>query len=189
MFRRALFVIGCVVSGFAFAQDPAAPPADSSAPPADAAPAPEAAAPAAEAAAPAPEAAAPAPDTTAPAPAATEEAAAASEKLPSTSYLYFGGSYLFQNMKLFTKHERQLKSKHGAGVQAAYGQHWANGLGFEVTAFGDVIETGKNQGTDFYRPGLGVELDMKQLKMVTEVTQARTNPNIYYRPDGSITNW
>jgi len=150
MFRRALFVIGCVVSGFAFAQDPAAPPADPAAPPADAS--------APEAAAPAPEAAAPAPDTTAPAPAATEEAAAASEKLPSTSYLYFGGSYLFQNMKLFTKHERELKSKHGAGVQAAYGQHWANGLGFEVTAFGDVIETGKNQGTDFYRPGLGVDL-------------------------------
>ena len=40
------------------------------------------------------------------------------------------------------------------------------------------------------RPGLGVELDMKQLKMVSEVTEpilARTQ--LYYRPDGSITNW
>jgi OOP family OmpA-OmpF porin len=166
MFRR-LLVIGCVVSGLAspvFAQDPA--PADTgAAPAAEAAPAPEAAAPAADAAAPAPEAApaadaaaAPTPDTSAPAPAAEEAAAPPSEKLPSTSYLYFGGSYLFQNMKLFTDHDRELKSKHGAGVQAAYGQHWANGLGFEITAFGDVIETGKNQGTDFYRPGIGVDL-------------------------------
>ncbi len=40
------------------------------------------------------------------------------------------------------------------------------------------------------RPGLGVELDMKQLKMVAEVSEpilARTQ--LYYRPDGSITNW
>ena len=39
------------------------------------------------------------------------------------------------------------------------------------------------------RPGLGVELDMKQLKLVTEVTQPITNRQLYYRPDGSITNW
>jgi galactonate dehydratase len=40
------------------------------------------------------------------------------------------------------------------------------------------------------RPGIGVELDMKQLKMVSEVSEpilARTQ--LYYRPDGSITNW
>jgi galactonate dehydratase len=40
------------------------------------------------------------------------------------------------------------------------------------------------------RPGLGVELDMKQLKLVSEVSEpilARTQ--LYYRPDGSITNW
>ncbi len=40
------------------------------------------------------------------------------------------------------------------------------------------------------RPGLGVELDMKQLKLVAEVTEP--NPprtQLYYRPDGSITNW
>ncbi len=40
------------------------------------------------------------------------------------------------------------------------------------------------------RPGLGVELDMKQLKQITEITQPVTNrAQTYFRPDGSITNW
>jgi L-alanine-DL-glutamate epimerase-like enolase superfamily enzyme len=39
------------------------------------------------------------------------------------------------------------------------------------------------------RPGLGVELDMKQLKLVAEVTEPGPNRQIYHRPDGSITNW
>ncbi len=40
------------------------------------------------------------------------------------------------------------------------------------------------------RPGLGVELDMKQLKLITEVTQPITaRAQTYFRPDGSITNW
>jgi L-alanine-DL-glutamate epimerase-like enolase superfamily enzyme len=40
------------------------------------------------------------------------------------------------------------------------------------------------------RPGLGVELDMKQLKQVTEITQPVTaRAQTYFRPDGSITNW
>jgi galactonate dehydratase len=40
------------------------------------------------------------------------------------------------------------------------------------------------------RPGLGVELDMKQLKMIAEVTQPVTaRAQTYFRPDGSITNW
>ena len=39
------------------------------------------------------------------------------------------------------------------------------------------------------RPGLGVELDMKQLKLVAEVTEPIRNRQLYYRPDGSITNW
>jgi L-alanine-DL-glutamate epimerase-like enolase superfamily enzyme len=40
------------------------------------------------------------------------------------------------------------------------------------------------------RPGLGVELDMSQLKPVTEITQFTTNrAQTYFRPDGSITNW
>ncbi len=39
-------------------------------------------------------------------------------------------------------------------------------------------------------PGLGVELDMKQLKLVTEITQPVTaRAQTYFRPDGSITNW
>ena len=40
------------------------------------------------------------------------------------------------------------------------------------------------------RPGLGVELDMKQLRQITEITQPVTaRAQTYFRPDGSITNW
>ena len=40
------------------------------------------------------------------------------------------------------------------------------------------------------RPGLGVELDMKQLKLIAEITEPVTNrAQTYFRPDGSITNW
>jgi len=39
------------------------------------------------------------------------------------------------------------------------------------------------------RPGLGVELDMSKLKQVAEITQPISNRQLYYRPDGSITNW
>jgi len=40
------------------------------------------------------------------------------------------------------------------------------------------------------RPGLGVELDMKQLKPVAEITEPVTaRAQTYFRPDGSITNW
>jgi galactonate dehydratase len=40
------------------------------------------------------------------------------------------------------------------------------------------------------RPGLGVEIDMNQLKMIGEFTQPITNrAQTYFRPGGSITNW
>ena len=40
------------------------------------------------------------------------------------------------------------------------------------------------------RPGLGVELDYKQLKQVAEYTEPVTaRAQTYFRPDGSITNW
>jgi L-alanine-DL-glutamate epimerase-like enolase superfamily enzyme len=40
------------------------------------------------------------------------------------------------------------------------------------------------------RPGLGVELDMKQLTQILEVTEPVTaRAQTYFRPDGSITNW
>ena len=39
------------------------------------------------------------------------------------------------------------------------------------------------------RPGLGVEIDWKQLTQVLEVTQRGADRQMYYRPDGSITNW
>lgn len=40
------------------------------------------------------------------------------------------------------------------------------------------------------RPGLGVEVDFKPLKLITEITEPATKrAQLYYRPDGSITNW
>jgi L-alanine-DL-glutamate epimerase-like enolase superfamily enzyme len=40
------------------------------------------------------------------------------------------------------------------------------------------------------RPGLGVELDMKQLTQFAEITEPVTaRAQTYFRPDGSITNW
>jgi galactonate dehydratase len=40
------------------------------------------------------------------------------------------------------------------------------------------------------RPGIGVELDFKQLKQVAEITEPVTaRAQTYFRPDGSITNW
>ncbi len=40
------------------------------------------------------------------------------------------------------------------------------------------------------RPGLGVELDRKQLTLIGEITQPVTDrAQTYFRPDGSITNW
>jgi galactonate dehydratase len=40
------------------------------------------------------------------------------------------------------------------------------------------------------RPGLGVELDMKPLQQIAEITEPVTaRAQTYFRPDGSITNW
>ena len=40
------------------------------------------------------------------------------------------------------------------------------------------------------RPGLGVELDLSQLKQIAEITEPSTDrAQTYFRPDGSITNW
>jgi galactonate dehydratase len=40
------------------------------------------------------------------------------------------------------------------------------------------------------RPGLGVEVDFKLLKMISEITEPVTaRAQTYFRPDGSITNW
>jgi OOP family OmpA-OmpF porin len=149
--KRKLLVAPVVAiacyAGAALAQDPAAPAADASAtPPAD-----STAAPADTSAAPA-EAAAPA------------EESSSSGKPPSTSYLTFMGGYLFQDTKLFTDHTRKsalLSGDNGGSFQIAYGQHGLGGmagLGWELTLFGDIIETGKNKGTDFYRPGAGIDL-------------------------------
>jgi L-alanine-DL-glutamate epimerase-like enolase superfamily enzyme len=39
------------------------------------------------------------------------------------------------------------------------------------------------------RPGLGVTLDVKPLKLLTEVNQPGARGQIYKRPDGSLTHW
>jgi L-alanine-DL-glutamate epimerase-like enolase superfamily enzyme len=40
------------------------------------------------------------------------------------------------------------------------------------------------------RPGLGVEVDFKQLTQIAEITEPVTaRAQTYFRPDGSITNW
>lgn len=44
------------------------------------------------------------------------------------------------------------------GAQLIIGQQRASGFGFEATLFADVIETGSGNGTDFYRPGLGLDI-------------------------------
>src|SRR5213082_1717516 len=50
------------------------------------------------------------------------------------------------------------------------------------------FKNGKLYAND--RPGLGVELDMSQLKQIAEITQpVTTRAQTYFRPDGSITNW
>jgi galactonate dehydratase len=50
------------------------------------------------------------------------------------------------------------------------------------------FKNGKLYAND--RPGLGVELDMSQLKQIAEITQPVTaRAQTYFRPDGSITNW
>src|SRR3954471_11359483 len=50
------------------------------------------------------------------------------------------------------------------------------------------FKNGKLYAND--RPGLGVRLDMSQLKLIAEITQPVTaRAQTYFRPDGSITNW
>jgi hypothetical protein len=39
------------------------------------------------------------------------------------------------------------------------------------------------------RPGIGVKVDFDQVKLITEITEADRRRQMYYRPDGSITNW
>jgi L-alanine-DL-glutamate epimerase-like enolase superfamily enzyme len=50
------------------------------------------------------------------------------------------------------------------------------------------FKNGKLYAND--RPGLGVEVDLKPCKLITEINQPVTaRAQTYFRPDGSITNW
>ncbi len=46
----------------------------------------------------------------------------------------------------------------GGGIQLILGQQRASGFGFEASLFADFLETGADNGTDFYRPGLGLDI-------------------------------
>ncbi len=46
----------------------------------------------------------------------------------------------------------------GAGVHLILGQQRASGFGLELALFGDFIETGANNGTDYYRAGVGLDI-------------------------------
>lgn len=46
------------------------------------------------------------------------------------------------------------------GASAIYGTTYQSGLGFELHAFGDVFETETPNFTDYYRPGLGLDLTL-----------------------------
>ena len=79
----------------------------------------------------------------------------------STSYLGGTVGYLFQDEKLLTAHTRKSASMtgdSGTGFQFFYGQHSGSGFGWELMLFQDVIDTGKFQGTDYYRSGGGLDL-------------------------------
>ncbi len=47
---------------------------------------------------------------------------------------------------------------YGNGVGVLFGSQWQSGLGWELNLFADLIETGKNQGTDYYRQNIGADL-------------------------------
>ncbi len=73
-------------------------------------------------------------------------------------HTYFSvlGSYLFD-----VDQDRNLGTTEiddGGGVVYIFGHQWASGLGWEVPLFAEAYETGTDQGTDFYRGGLGLDL-------------------------------
>lgn len=45
----------------------------------------------------------------------------------------------------------------GAGIRFILGQQRASGFGLELNAFGDFLETGSGNGTDYYRAGIGLD--------------------------------
>jgi OmpA-OmpF porin, OOP family len=79
----------------------------------------------------------------------------------STSYFGFTGGYLHQGAGVTTEETRQsatMTGTRGISFQALYGSHSGEGFGWEFLVFEDVIDTGLQNGTDFYRPGAGLDL-------------------------------
>ncbi len=88
--------------------------------------------------------------------AATGTAFAAEEETGSSydNYVYFGGFYLSADKDRSPRNE----SGDSFGYQAGVGQRLSDNLWVEGQFFGDTIETGVNNGTDYYQTGLGVDL-------------------------------
>lgn len=88
--------------------------------------------------------------------AATGTAVAADEETGSSydNYVYFGGFYMRADKDRSPRNE----SGDSFGYQAAVGQRINDNLWVEGQFFGDTIETGTSNGTDFYQTGLGVDL-------------------------------
>lgn len=71
---------------------------------------------------------------------------------PDNRYFAAMGSYLV------TDRDWGPTVDDGAGVQFIFGKQYASRWGYEYELFGDFIETGPGNGTDYYRPGLGLNL-------------------------------
>ncbi|MBI3171587.1 MAG: OmpA family protein [Hydrocarboniphaga effusa] len=67
-------------------------------------------------------------------------------------YLGVVGTYLRPD------ENRGSRVNDGYGVGFLLGRQWPSGLGLELSLFADLIETGNNGGTDYYRQDLGVDL-------------------------------
>lgn len=87
---------------------------------------------------------------------ATGTAFAAEEETGSSydNYVYFGGFYMRADKDRSPSNE----SGDSFGHQAAVGQRINSNLWVEGQFFGDVIDTGDSNGSDFYQTGLGVDL-------------------------------
>lgn len=82
----------------------------------------------------------------------TTQASGAEEAQLATRYLGGLGTYSLPD------DNRGARVNDGYGVGVLFGSQWSSGLGFELSLFADLIETGRNDGTDYYRQNLGLDL-------------------------------
>ena len=63
-----------------------------------------------------------------------------------------------------------------------------NYAGRPIAHLPECLDFSKGKALRNDRPGLGVTMDLKLLKMIGEVKEAGRR-NIFVRPDGSLTHW